>query len=101
MAFSLSNLIHRSQDSYSQNVLCHRFFDVHLAGPNRRFYLALGGHWYLQWRMPADWEERVVWQAGDFMITRPETEEEAEERLEAEAEAAMEERDLLRYTAWY
>lgn len=101
MTFSLSNLVRRSLDSYSQNILYHRFCDVRLAGPNRRFYLALGGYWYLQWRMPADCEERIAWQAGNFMITRPETEEEAQERLEAEAEAAMEERDLLRYTAWY
>lgn len=51
-------------------------------------YLAIGGGRYIQFNLGTDPEERVAWQFGPWMITRPETEEEAEERAYGEEEQA-------------
>lgn len=64
-------------------------------------YLALPGSMYLTFNLPPDHDERVVGQWGKFMITRPETDVEREEREEAEAEEAFMERESNRYTQWY
>jgi hypothetical protein len=47
-----------------------------------------------------DSEERLVWSAGPLMITRLETAQECEERLEGEAEEAFMDRELNRYCEW-
>lgn len=51
-------------------------------------YLAIGGGRYIQFNLDTDPEERVAWRFGSWIITRPETEEEAEERTYGEEEQA-------------
>lgn len=51
-------------------------------------YVAIGGGRYLQFNLDAEPDERVAWQLGPWMITRPETEKEAEERTYDEEEQA-------------
>ena len=65
------------------------------------FYLHLGNGLYLQWNLLADWDEITVWQLGRWCITRPETLEEAEIRMESDLEALAEEHEANRYTEWY
>ena len=55
----------------------------------------------LSWGLDTDYDERQVAAVGPLSLTRPETDQEREEREEGEAIAAWEERELNRYTEWY
>jgi len=78
-----------------------------LASPTRPgsawiyWYIRLPGWWFLSWNMPADDEDRPVWALGKLLLTRPETEQEREEREDGVAEAWAEEVERNRYTEWY
>ncbi len=99
--FSLSRLVARNLDSLSQNSLYHWFCDFHLDRRTPYAWVRLGFGRYLSYNLEADYDERVALQFGRFMVTRRETPEEEEDRLEAEMEAAFTEREAGRYTAWH
>ena len=76
--------------------------DINLGAKAPWIALALPGERYLCYNLEADGkEEREVFAFGRFSLTRPETDEEHEERLEGEAEEAFMERESNRYTEWY
>ena len=60
----------------------------------------VGSGSFLNYRLGCDWEERIVWQRGPFMLTRLETEQEEADRIDAEAEAAFMEHERNRYVEW-
>jgi hypothetical protein len=65
-----------------------------------RGWLLLPHGWALSYGVAVDTEERLVWQWGRWLLTRPETPLEREEREEGEAEAAFMEYEANRYTEW-
>lgn len=75
------------------NTNCHR---------SRPFVIAwlCIGKYVVSWGCPCDPEEREVFRFGYLCITRPETEQEREDREEAECEAWFMEREANRYTEW-
>jgi len=48
------------------------------------------GSGFLAYGVPADDDERIIWQAGPLVLTRAETDEEREDREAGEEEAAYE-----------
>ena len=82
---------------WSINVLANR----HKAGEVWVYaWLRLPGWRFISWNVPPDYDERVVWQCGSLVVTRPETSEERDEREQDQAEAAAEDHELNRYTQW-
>ena len=75
--------------------------DVNLGAKAPWIALALPGERYLCYNLESDKEERAAWSLGRLTLTRPETDEEYEERLEGEAEEAFMEREANRYTEWH
>ena len=63
-------------------------------------YLKISPTLYLQWNLAPDYDERVTWRWGCLTITRPETDEEREEREYGEAEALALEVEAGRYIEW-
>jgi hypothetical protein len=59
------------------------------------------GSYCLCLNMGLEPDERRLASFGLLMLTRPETQEEQQDREEAEAEEAFMERELNRYTEWY
>lgn len=66
----------------------HRFRFMIGRNSGVSLYVAIGGGRYLQFNLGTEPDERVAWQLGLWTITRPETEEELEERTYAEEEQA-------------
>jgi hypothetical protein len=64
-------------------------------------WLRLPGDLCLALNLDADYDERVLWTRGPLVLTRPETDEERQEREEGWAEEAAMEHELNRYTEWY
>jgi len=67
-------------------------FSLRLGGPYGFAYCRIPGSdfRFISWNVQPDSDERVVWQSGLLNITRLETDEERDERLETEAEADYE-----------
>lgn len=63
-------------------------------------FLILPGDLALYFRFSLDVEEVAIWEGLGFALTRPETSEEYEERLDSYAEEAFLEREANRYTEW-
>jgi hypothetical protein len=63
-------------------------------------WLLLPRGWAISYNVDPELEERVVWERGQFTLTRPETEDEYLERQYEYDEWVMEQRDLNRYTEW-
>lgn len=96
-------IIERNLDRWHQNVP-YLWWPLFLQiGRTSYGWLRLPGDDYrfLSFGLKPDHEERLVGQWGPFSVTRTETLEEQEERLEGEAEDAFMERELNRYTEWY
>ena len=58
------------------------------------------GDLVLSYGLGPDTEERSVWSWGPWLLSRPETPEERDERLEGEEEAAFMEHEASRYVEW-
>ena len=99
---SLTALIDHNVNSHYQN---YRFMwwplDVRMTGKLRYGTMRLPGDLILSFGLEADYDERTVCEVGPFVVTRPETSEEREEREQGWAEEAYMERELNRYTEWY
>jgi hypothetical protein len=63
-------------------------------------YIALPGEHYLGVGLGVDDSERVAGRLGPLLLTRPETREEEEDRLEGYEEEAFMAHELNRYTEW-
>jgi hypothetical protein len=63
-------------------------------------WLRLGGGWFASYGLGLEPDERPVLRLGQWLLSRPETPLEREERLDGEAEAAWEEHEANRYTEW-
>ena len=63
---------------------------LRLGSPNGFAFLCLPAGHAIAWNVDPEPEERVAWQRGHLVVTRPETELEESERLYDEAEAAWE-----------
>ena len=72
---------------------------LNLGSPNGYAFLNLPGRRAIAWNLDPEQEERIIWQCGRLILTRPETADEETERLYDEAEAAWEEycSDLFSY----
>ena len=65
-------------------------FSFRLGGPHGFAYVRLPGYRYICWNLDPDHDEVVEAEWLRFTITRPETAEEEEARIDAESEAAYE-----------
>lgn len=63
-------------------------------------FLCLPRDLVLNFRFGLDVEERAIWEGFGFTLTRPETLEEYDERMDSYAEQAFLEREANRYTEW-
>ena len=63
-------------------------FSLRLSGPHGFAYCKLPAGRFLSWNLDPDHDERVEFLLGKLTITRLETDEEEQERLDAEAEEA-------------
>ena len=63
-------------------------------------FLCLPRDLVLNFRFAPDVEERVIWEGLGFTLTRPESLEEYDERMDSYAEQASLEREANRYTEW-
>ena len=73
---------------------------LRLGGRHGFAYLRISPTLYLQWNLMPDADERIAWQWGKLTVTRPETDEEREDREDAEAEALAMEAEEARYIEW-
>lgn len=73
---------------------------LRLGSPNGFAFLCLPAGHAIAWNVDPEPEERVAWQCGHLVLTRPETELEESERLYDEAEALAMEVERDRYTQW-
>ena len=64
------------------------------------FYLHLGNGFYVQWNMLPEYDEQAVLRLGRWYITRQETDQERDDRLEVELELEAMEIESNRYTEW-
>ena len=62
-------------------------FSFRLGSPHGSAFIRLPGFWYVAWNLEPDYDEQVVWECGKLNLTRPETDEEREDRLMGEEEA--------------
>ena len=65
-----------------------------------KFFIHLPFDLVLSWGMPVEPEEREVVSFFGFLLTRAETEQEREERIEVELEAQWDYYESNRYTEW-
>lgn len=65
-------------------------FAINLGSPNGYAFLNLPGRRAISWNVEPEREERIVWQCGRLILTRPETIDEETDRLYDESEAAWE-----------
>ena len=75
-------------------------FSFRLGGPNGCAFIRLPGFWYVAWNLEPEYDEQVVWECGKLNLTRPETDEEREDRLMSEEEALAMEAEASRYIEW-
>ena len=73
---------------------------LRMTAPCPHAWIAVGGGRFLSWNLEPDFDEVVVWQSGKFCLTRPETEQEQQDREDADAEIDWYDKELNRYTEW-
>jgi hypothetical protein len=74
--------------------------NLQLTARNPWCYLHLGNGYYLQWNMLPEYDEQIAWSHGRWLITRQETDQERDDRLEMELELEAMEVESNRYTQW-
>lgn len=98
----LQALLNRNTENRFQNVAFPWWpLNVSMTGKCKHFWVRLPGQLVFCYGLEPDYDERLVAEWGLFTLTRPETDEECQEREEGWAEEAAMEWELNRYTQWY